>query len=93
MPKNPAALPRWVVAAILIVAAPSIACFGYYSLAAAGEIGAAAGTLIVLAYPAALFGLCGLVATGLSPRRTPLRLWAAALCFALPAALLLLTRA
>lgn len=92
MPDHRAALPRWLAGAILIVAAPGIACFGYYSLADAGAVGAGVGTLVVLAYPAALLGLCGLVAAGLSPRRTPVRVWAAALCFAVPAAFLLLIR-
>jgi hypothetical protein len=92
MPKDSVALSRWLVGAILMVAMPSIACFGYYSVSSLGEASGAASMLIVLAYPMALIGLCALVATAMSQQRTSRRLWTAALCFAVPATFLLLIR-
>ena len=83
---------RWLPDALLAIAASSSAYFDCHPVASAGDIGRGARVAVVLAYPAALFGLCGLVATASYTRRTRLRLWVAGLAFALPASLLLLVR-
>jgi hypothetical protein len=84
---------HWLYAVLPIVAVPSIACFGYYSLDSLGDVSSGTGrTLIVLAYPLALLGLVGLLAAAFSPSRPPWWVWSAAACFALPAAALVLIR-
>ena len=83
---------RWLGAAIVAVAVPSIACFGFYTLEAAGEAGKHYPTLVILSYPATLIGLVWLVAAALSERRTVSRLLIPLACFLIPAVFLLLIR-
>jgi hypothetical protein len=84
---------HWLYGVLLIVAVPSIACFGYYSLDSLGDVSSGTGrTLIVLAYPLSLLGLIGLMASAFSPVRRSWWVWSAAFCFAAPAAVLVLIR-
>jgi hypothetical protein len=83
---------RSALAVMLIVGTPSVACFGYYSLESLGDVHGALASIVVLAYPMAFIGLVWLVTTLSSARRGRPHTWIAALCFALPALLLLAIR-
>jgi hypothetical protein len=76
----------------VVIMVPTMACFGYYTLDALDESRSAWAIPAVLAYPAALIGLVGLVSTlrAPSPTRTRLALWA--LCLLAPVVLLLWLR-
>ena len=77
----------------VIIAVPTMACFGYYTLDALPDSKSAWAVPAVLAYPAAVCGAIGLVAALRAPQRSTrmLALWA--LCIAAPCALLLWLRA
>ena len=76
-----------------VIAVPTMACFGYYTLDALDPSRSAWAIPAVLAYPLALIGLIGLVASlrTARPSRARLALWA--LCVLAPLALLLWLRA
>jgi hypothetical protein len=76
----------------VVIMVPTLACFGYYTLDALDDSRSAWVVPAVLAYPAALIGLIGLVSTlrDASATRTRLALWA--LCLAAPVVLLLWLR-
>lgn len=84
--------PPWFVPVVIAVAVPTIACFGYYSLAFLGEEHSIWALPVILAYPVALIGFIGLVTTLASPQCSKLqrRLWT--LCLIIPVGLLLLVR-
>jgi hypothetical protein len=84
-------LPSLVRLAVVIMV-PTMACFGYYTLDALDDRRSAWAIPAVLAYPAALIGLVGLVSTlrAARPTRTRLALWA--LCVVAPVVLLLWLR-
>lgn len=83
---------RWLIAVIVAITVPSIACFGFYSLDAAGEVGKRWPYLVILAYPVALIGLIWLLASVLSARYTLRGLLFPTACFAIPALFLLVIR-
>ena len=76
----------------VMLLAPTLACFGYYTLDELGPSRSAWAIPAVLAYPTALVGLLGLVATLRAPQpsRTRSVLWS--LCLVIPVALLLWLR-
>jgi len=83
---------RWLIAVIVAISVPSIACFGFYSLDAAGDVGRRWPSLVILAYPVALIGLIWLVASVFSAKRTLRGLLFPAACFVVPALFLLIIR-
>ncbi len=78
---------KWLRVAVW-VAIPTMACFGYYTLDGLGEARSAWAIPAVLAYPVAVIGAVGLVATlgAARPRRAVLWFWS--LCVVAPVALL-----
>jgi hypothetical protein len=85
-------LPQWLVRLAVVVAVPTMACFGYYSLETHGDARGYWTLPVVLAYPAALMGLIAFVAALTSRRRSRGKLWLSALCFIVPSVFLLLLR-
>jgi hypothetical protein len=83
-------IPRWLIGTIVVVAIPSIACFGYYTLQDMDGSAGRWAPLAILAYPLALIGFVWMMTTCLSAQRTRFRLWASGLCFGVPAIFLLL---
>lgn len=90
---NVANIPEWLIRVALIVAIPSIACFGLYSLNDLGEENRIWAIPTILAYPATLIGLGALATTIRSPKKSKLKLWLWAFATAIPLALLLFVRA
>lgn len=88
----PSFIPRWLVGIAVAATVPSIACFGFYTLDAVGEVGRRWPMLVILAYPVALIALISLVATSFSAQRTKPRALISAICFVAPALFLLLIR-
>jgi len=89
---NARSAPSWLLRAAVALAVPTIACFGYYSLAYVDQEGSAWSTLVILAYPTALIGLVGVVAVLVSRRRSRALLWLAFVCLAVPLVFLLVLR-
>ena len=89
---SPARL-QGVVRLAVVIAVPTMACFGYYTLDALDPRRSAWAVPAVLAYPLALVGLIGLVTSlrTARPSRTRLALWS--LCVLAPLVLLLWLRA
>jgi len=85
-------LPQWLVRIIIIVAIPTIACSGYYSLQHLGEKESVWTTPTLLAYPIALIGIIGLATALSSPQSSRLKIGLWTLCLAIPIAFLLLVR-
>ncbi len=78
---------------IVVVAIPTVACFGYYSLDGLGEDQGVWGLAVILAYPTALIGFIGLAMALLSPRSSRLRYGLWMLCILVPVIFLLWVRA
>ena len=86
-------LPQWLVRLAVVVAVPTIACFGYYALADLGAERSSWAVPVVLAYPTALIGLVGLAGALMAPQRSRAKLWLSALLFVVAALFLVLVRA
>ena len=76
----------------LAIAAPSIACFGWYSMDSMSAASSAVRTLVVFAYPAALISATFLVLALISARRNPSQVWISALALGLSLAVLIIAR-
>jgi 4-amino-4-deoxy-L-arabinose transferase-like glycosyltransferase len=77
----------------VMVAVPSIACFGYYSLAGVGDQSGPWVVPMILAYPLALIGAIGLGMALLAQKRSTKRIWIAAACLVVPVVFILFMRA
>ena len=89
---NTSTVPFWLIRLAVIVALPTIACFGYYSLDYVGQERGVLATLTVLAYPTAIVSSIGVVAVLLSRKRSRALLWLTSLCLAGSIAFLLILR-
>ncbi|MGC2459267.1 MAG: hypothetical protein WA435_14885 [Gallionellaceae bacterium] len=83
---------RLLVGVILVVAMPSIACFGWYSLGSTPNASAFVRAMVVAAYPAAIISLALLVLALSSPKPSRRRVWVSALCLALTLAIVFVAR-
>jgi hypothetical protein len=89
---NTIRLPQWLIQLVVVVALPTVTCFGYYSLEYLGDDEAIWGLPVMLAYPVALIGMVGLFRTFRSSRRSSRALLLWTLCIIVPGALLLWLR-
>jgi uncharacterized membrane protein YhaH (DUF805 family) len=85
-------LTRQLAGIVLVVAIPSISCFGWYSQEAAGSGSALVQAIVITAYPAALISLALLVLTLSSAQRSRSRAWSSGLCLVLALAVVLFAR-
>jgi hypothetical protein len=85
-------LARLLVGVVIALAMPSIACFGWYSLASADKAGALVQAVVVAAYPAAILSLALLVLAHFSSRRSRRRVLVSAICLALSLAVVFVAR-
>ena len=86
---NTTKFPLWLVKLVVVVALPTFACFGYYSLELLGEEKGIWAALVILAYPVFIIGFVGLFRAFLSSERTKLELSLWMLCIIVPIAVLL----
>lgn len=92
-------VPSWIIPLIIAVAIPTIACFAYYSLDELSDTDMLREenrfwhSAIILAYPASLIGLIGLVMTHYSPKKSLMKYSAWGACMLFPVVFLLFVRA
>ena len=89
---NPQALPGWLIRLAVMLATPTMACFGYYAAEGLPESQSALVLPVMLSYPLALVGLIGVAACLLGGQRSGARLWLSGLSFVLPTAFVLFVR-
>ncbi len=89
---NKQKIPQWLIRFALIVAVPSIACFGLYSTDYLDEKNGVWAVPAILAYPVALIGIGGLAMTLLSPKRSKPRMLLWTVIAAIPILFLLILR-
>jgi hypothetical protein len=82
----------WLIRIVVALLLPTVMCFGYYSLDAVQEQSGPLPLLVAVSYPLTILGLVAMAAILLSRRVSKRWLALAALCFALPAAILILVR-
>ena len=68
-------LPQWLITLAIVVALPTIACFGYYSYDSIGNKNGLWTLFSAFAYPMILIGFIGLVITLNSTQKSTLKCW------------------
>jgi hypothetical protein len=89
---NEIQLPQWLIQLVIVLALPTVTCFGYYSLEYLDEDEAIWALPVMIAYPVALIGMVGLFRVLRSQGRSRLALSLWTLCVIVPVMFLLWIR-
>ncbi len=77
-------LPEWSIKLIIVVALPTVSCFGYYSLGHLDSNKSIFILPVILSYPVALIGIVGTFRVLYFPEKTKIKLWFWILCIVVP---------